>query len=127
MPSPHDHELQDVRIDRWLLAARAFKTRPLAQAACRGSKVTIDNQSAEPDRAVRRGQVVGIRTPQGLRLWRVVDLGTRRGSPLEARLLYDDETPPEAAAPVSPSNVRTEGTGRPTKRDRRHLDRLRLR
>ncbi len=125
---PEDDTGAGVRIDRWLLAVRAFKTRPLAQAACRGGKVSIDGRPAAPDRPVHPSELVAIRTPLGeRRLLRVVGLGVRRVSPAEARLLYSDETP-AATAPAEPSaGVRERGAGRPTKRDRRATDRLRPR
>ncbi len=118
-----------VRVDRWLLAVRAFKTRPLAQAACRSGKVSIDGRTAAPDRPVHRSELVAIRTPLGERRLRVVELGVRRVSPAEARLLYSDETPPATAtAPAEHlAGLRERGAGRPTKRDRRATDRLRER
>ena len=116
-----------VRIDRWLTAARVFKTRSLAAQACDGGKVDLNDDAAKPARNVRPGDVVRVTLPHGRRrILKVVALGERRGSAAIARALFEDLTPPEPprasrAAPV----YRAAGSGRPTKRERRELDRLR--
>ena len=119
--------VQSVRVDKWLWAARVFKTRSLASDACDGGKVDVNGQSAKPAKALRPGDVVRVTLPQGRRrILKVVALDDRRGSATVARALYDDLTPPEPprarwAAPPA----RVPGAGRPTKRERRALDRLR--
>lgn len=119
--------VQTVRVDKWLWAARVFKTRSLAADACDGGKVDVNEQSVKPAKALRPGDVVRITLPQGRRrILKVAALDDRRGSATIARTLYDDLTPPEpprsrwAALPA-----RVPGAGRPTKRERRALDRLR--
>lgn len=117
-----------VRIDRWLIAARCFKTRALAQGACEGGhvKLVIDDtpRVVGPDRPVRPGNVVEVLTPGGKRILAIKELGVRRGTAEAARALYDDLTPP-APPPPEPTATREAGAGRPTKRDRRLLDALR--
>jgi ribosome-associated heat shock protein Hsp15 len=119
--------VQSVRVDKWLWAARVFKTRSLASGACDGGKVDVNEQSAKPAKALRPGDVVRVTLPQGRRrILKVIALDDRRGSATVARALYDDLTPPEPprarwAAPPA----RVPGAGRPTKRERRALDRLR--
>jgi ribosome-associated heat shock protein Hsp15 len=115
-----------VRVDKWLWAARLFKTRTLAAAACHGGKVDINHQVAKPSRLVRAGDTVQVTVERGRRVVRVAALADRRGPATAARTLYDDLTPPApprigAAWPAR----RAPGTGRPTKRERRAIDRLR--
>jgi ribosome-associated heat shock protein Hsp15 len=116
-----------LRIDKWLWAARVFKTRSLAAAACDGGKVDVNEQSAKPARSVRPGDVVKVTLPQGRRrIVKVVALDDRRGPSVVARALYEDLTPPEPPRPrYAPPPFRPPGAGRPTKRERRDLDRLR--
>jgi ribosome-associated heat shock protein Hsp15 len=115
-----------LRVDRWLWAARFFKSRTLAAEACAGGKVDVNDQAAKPARPLRPGDVVGITLPGGRRIARVVALAERRGPAAAARALYDDLTPP--APPRGrrvPVMYRPPGAGRPTKQERRALDRLR--
>jgi ribosome-associated heat shock protein Hsp15 len=116
-----------VRLDRWLWAARVFKTRSLAAAACDGGKVDVNDHAAKPARAVRPGDTIRVTLPQGRRrILKVAGLDDRRGPPSLARGLYDDLTPPEPPrVRWAPPPLRAPGTGRPTKRERRALDRLR--
>lgn len=119
--------MESVRIDRWLWAARMFKTRSLATAACQAGHVKVNGASVKPARAIRRGDRVHAVTPGGERILDVVELAERRGSAAVARTLYDDQTPPpppkqERPSPVAP---RERGMGRPSKRDRRQMQRLR--
>jgi len=116
-----------LRVDKWLWAARAFKTRSLASAACDGGKVDVNDDAAKPAKPLRVGDVVKVTLPQGRRkIMKVGVLSDRRGSGAAARLLYEDLTPPEPprslrAAPP----FRIPGAGRPTKRERRDIERFR--
>ena len=117
----------DVRLDKWLWAARFFKSRTLAAAACAGGKVDLNDQAAKPSRAVRPGDLLRVTLPRGKKLVRVAALSERRGGGAQAALLYEDLTPPpppREARPL-PAVMRARGLGRPTKRERRLLDRLR--
>jgi ribosome-associated heat shock protein Hsp15 len=115
------------RIDKWLWAARVFKTRSLATDACNGGKVDVNDEAAKPARPARAGDVVRITLPQGRRrILKVAALAERRGSAEAARALFEDLTPPEPPRPLQPPRpLRAPGAGRPTKRERRELDRLR--
>ncbi|MEN9577832.1 MAG: hypothetical protein RJA70_841 [Pseudomonadota bacterium] len=113
-----------VRIDRWLLAARLFKSRVVAQKACVGGLVKVNGVSVKPGHLLRRGDRVSAECAQGFKILLVRDLAEKRLSAPMAQGLYDDESPPpppkkELVAP------RERGAGRPTKSDRRALDRLR--
>ena len=118
-----------LRIDRWLWAARFFKTRSSAAAAVTGGKVHLNGQRTKPAKAVRAGDRLDVR--RGDVRWEVAVLATaeRRGPPSEARTLYE-ETPESVERRVREREERRErrlaaaaGAGRPTKRDRRQLDR----
>jgi ribosome-associated heat shock protein Hsp15 len=115
-----------MRIDKWLWAARAFKTRSLAAGACDGGKVDVNHEAAKPAKPVRPGDHVEITVVGGRRILRVLGLSERRGPAAEARLLYEDLTPPAPPRIRQPKPpYREAGAGRPTKRERRAIDRLR--
>ena len=121
----------DVRLDKWLWAARIFKSRTLAAAACAGGKVDLNDQAAKPSRAVRPGDLLRVTLPRGKKLVRVAALSERRGGGAQAALLYEDLTPPP-----SPEEIEARRLERiyraavtppraPDKRQRRELRRLR--
>jgi ribosome-associated heat shock protein Hsp15 len=116
-----------MRLDKWLWAARFYKSRSLAQTACDGGKVDVNGQAAKPSRMIRSGDRIELTMGEWRRELVVKNLTERRGPATEARALYDDLSPPpppralRAPRPV----VRTPGLGRPTKRERRLHDRLR--
>jgi ribosome-associated heat shock protein Hsp15 len=118
---------QTLRVDKWLWAARVFKTRSLAAQACDGGKVDVNDQAVKPAKALRPGDLIRVTLPQGRRrVLKVSALGDRRGPPALARTLYEDLTPPEPPRPrwAAPP-MRLPGAGRPTKRERRQIDQLR--
>lgn len=118
--------LSEVRIDKWLWAARCFKTRSQASTACTAGHVKLDGVSVKAAKTVKPGDRVEVRTPGGLRILEVVALGDRRGPASVARTLYVDHTPaPPPKEEVAAVAVRERGAGRPSKRDLRQLRRLR--
>jgi ribosome-associated heat shock protein Hsp15 len=121
-PSP-----DSIRVDKWLWAARVFKTRSLASTACDGGKVDVNDEAAKPARKVRPGDRIMVTLPRGRRrILKVNALGDRRGSPEVARALFEDLTPPEPPRlRQAPPPRREPGAGRPTKRERREIERLR--
>ena len=122
-------ELAEVRIDKWLWAARMFKTRSNASDACVAGHVKVDGVSVKAAKVVRVGDRIEVRTPGGLRILEVAALGDRRGPATVARTLYVDHTPPpppkEEQALLVETVTRDRGAGRPSKRDLRELRRLR--
>lgn len=118
--------MPDMRIDKWLWAARFFKSRSLAASACNGGKVDINGAAAKPSKVVRLGDLLQVTFPRGRRVVRVAGLAERRGAGSEAALLYDDLTPPPPPREerLPPPVYRPAGSGRPTKRARRRIDRL---
>lgn len=113
-----------VRIDVWLWATRQLKTRSLATQAARAGHVRIDGRVVKAATAVRVGQEVRLRIHGFDRILRVVSLPKKRlGAPLAVRC-FEDLTPPRLAAPPPPA-LRDRGAGRPTKKERRELEKLR--
>jgi ribosome-associated heat shock protein Hsp15 len=118
--------VDDLRLDKWLWAARFYKTRSLARAACQGGKVDVNGQAAKPSRAVRVGDRVRLTVGEWRRDVVVRALGDRRGPAPEARALYEDLSPPPPRFDRAPRPItRAAGLGRPTKRERRQLGRVR--
>jgi ribosome-associated heat shock protein Hsp15 len=116
--------MDSVRIDRWLCATRLYKTRSLSQEACTGGLVKLNGTPVRPSHAVRPGDEVRAEAPRGLVVWVVSAVAEKRLSASEAQKLYEDHSPPpppreEAVAP------RARGAGRPTKAERRALERFR--
>jgi ribosome-associated heat shock protein Hsp15 len=115
-----------IRIDLWLVATRAWKTRGSAQEACAGGKVKCNGVSVKPSHLVKRGDEITAEAPRGTLVWIVKDLADKRLSAPMAQLLYEDRSPPpvpiEQRILVAP---RERGAGRPTKADRRATDRFR--
>lgn len=119
---------QKVRIDKWLWAARFFKTRSLAITAINGGKVYLNQQRAKPAKEVHVGNELVIRTGYSERTVLVKALSTRRGPASEAALLYE-ETPQSIAkrellASQQQAQQRDARTGRPTKKERRAIHRF---
>lgn len=115
--------MESTRVDRWLWSVRAFKTRSLATQACRSGHVSINRAASKPSSQVRLGDVVTIRVDGRNRVLEVARLvSSRVGAAVAAECVLDHSPPP---APADGSLVRDRSTGRPTKRDRRMMERLR--
>src|SRR4051812_34500433 len=120
--------MDSVRIDKWLWAARFFKTRSLATDAVDGGKVEINGEHAKPSKAVKPGDRVRLRLAPYEHILVVKALGDRRGPASVAQTLYE-ETPESKAAreklsaqlKMAPAAFVYEEKGRPTKKDRRAL------
>ncbi len=82
--------MEEIRIDKWLWAARFFKSRTLAALACSGGKVDVNDQAAKPSKVVRAGDLLAITLPRGKRIVLVVALSDQRGGGAQAALLYED-------------------------------------
>ncbi|MFS0894120.1 RNA-binding S4 domain-containing protein [Microbacterium sp. 179-I 3D3 NHS] len=112
-----------VRIDSWLWAIRVYKTRSAATTACRAGHVRVNGDKVKAAQTVRVGDEVRIRIAGFDRIVIVRQLLVKRvGAPLAA-LAYEDRTP--AREPQAALGLRDRGAGRPTKRERRDIDRLR--
>ena len=117
---------ESVRVDSWLWAVRLFKTRSAATDACRGGHVKVNGATAKASTPVRVGDRVAARVHDRDRVVEAVRLIDKRvGPPVAAECFLDHSPPPPPREAFVPSFERLAGTGRPTKRDRRRLDRLR--
>jgi ribosome-associated heat shock protein Hsp15 len=118
--------IESVRIDQWLFSVRATKTRADAAAACRGGHVKVNGKTAKPATPVRVGDHVEAKVPRGDRVLEVRKLISKRVGASLAVECYDDHSPPPPERDPAPVfGRRDRGAGRPTKRDRRQLDKLR--
>jgi ribosome-associated heat shock protein Hsp15 len=120
------------RLDVWLDVACLFKTRSEAQKACKGGKVSVNGQSAKPHKEVKPGDVIEITRPLGRRQRVVVvGLAERHIPKAEAKLLYQDTTPPPSPEEQALLDLmrlagprrRHVQTGTPDRRERRRLRR----
>ncbi len=122
-------EGEKVRIDKWLWAVRIFKTRSLAAEECNKGHVTIGEIHVKPSRELKGGEIVKVRIAPIERHYLVKQLTDKRMSALLAVNFVEDVTPPETLAFLNAVKVygfesRPRGVGRPTKRDRRMIDKL---
>jgi ribosome-associated heat shock protein Hsp15 len=125
--------IMSIRIDQWLWAARLYKTRSQANQACRGGKVQIEGGAVKPARPVRENEIVEIKQPPIVRIYRVKGLAAKRVSAVLARELVEEITPAAdlellALARHDPLGLlfaaRDRGSGRPTKKERRKREKL---
>ena len=118
------------RLDRWLWAARFFKTRALAAAAADGGKVQVNGNRAKPAKLLRLGDRVRVRKPPYEFQLLVRGLAERRGPPAEAARLYEEDAASRQARELLALRLKLEptityeGKGRPTKKARREIERL---
>ena len=120
-PRPPD----ETRIDRWLCAVRLAKTRPLATRLCDGGHVLVNGSSAKPSTKVRAGDRVEARIADRERIVEVVRPIESRVGAAVAATCYVDHSPPVVPNEVRPGIMAVRGEGRPSKRLRRELERLR--
>jgi ribosome-associated heat shock protein Hsp15 len=114
-----------VRIDSWIWSVRLTKTRSLAAAACRGGHVRVNGERVKPAHAVRPGDEVRLRDGGRERVVVVSRLVRKRvGATVAVDCFVDNSPPPPPREEVPMIAVRDRGAGRPTKRDRRELERL---
>ena len=117
----------EARLDKWLWAARIYKTRSLAADACKNGRITINGSQAKPARTVKAGDEVGVKKSPITYTFRVKQAIEKR---VGAKLLpdvFENITTPEQYEVLEMSRIsgfvgRARGTGRPTKKDRRALD-----
>ena len=118
--------MDSTRVDRWLWSIRLYKTRADATAACRGGHVTLNGRIAKPATLVRVGDRIEARVNQRDRVLEVIRLIEKRvGAPLAAECYIDHSPPPPPIAEQPWVPRRDRGMGRPTKRERRQLERWR--
>jgi ribosome-associated heat shock protein Hsp15 len=120
-----------MRIDKWLWAARFFKTRSLASHACDLGRIESNGQQVKPSREVRAGDLLKVKNESGEFLVEVLGLSEMRGPAATARTLYrETEASRELRLKLAEErkampHFEASREGKPSKRDRRKLDRLR--
>ena len=118
--------MESTRVDKWLWAVRVYSTRTASSDACSGGHVRVNGAHAKPATTVRVGDRVTATATGGERTLEVVRIIEKRvGAAIAAECLIDHSPPPRDD--ITPTLVRDRGSGRPTKRERRQLDRLRPR
>jgi ribosome-associated heat shock protein Hsp15 len=114
-----------VRVDAWIWSVRLTKTRALAAAACRGGHVRVNGERVKPAASVRPGDEVRLREAGRERIVVVSKVVRKRvGAPIAAECFVDNSPPPPPREEIAVTGLRDRGAGRPTKRDRRDLERL---
>jgi ribosome-associated heat shock protein Hsp15 len=117
----------EARLDKWLWAARIFKTRTIAADACKNGRVMIDGVKMKPSRMIKEGDVLQVRKPPVTYSFKVLKaIQNRVGAKLVPEVLENVTTPDQyeflEMNRISGFVGRARGTGRPTKKDRRELD-----
>lgn len=115
------------RIDKWLWAARLYKTRSMAVDAIRNGRVTIDGTAVKPSRVVKEGETVSVRKPPVTYSFKVLTCIEQRVGAKLIPQVYENVTDPRQYELLEMSRIsgfvdRARGTGRPTKKDRRAMD-----
>ena len=128
-PSASAENNPSIRLDKWLWYARFLKSRTLASHLCVDGQVRINRKRIHKAHSpIKIGDILTFPQAKRIRVVRVVCLGVRRGPASEAATLYEDLEPPETQVPtqliLETSGLRDPGKGRPTKYDRRALERL---
>ncbi|MBW5425538.1 RNA-binding S4 domain-containing protein [Streptomyces sp. BG9H] len=116
-----------VRVDSWIWSVRLVKTRSMGAAACKGGHVRVNGVRVKPAHGVRVGDEVRLREAGGRERIVIVKrvLRKRVGAPVAVEAYVDNSPPPPPREAVAPAGIRDRGMGRPTKRDRREMERLR--
>lgn len=118
---------ETARIDKWLWAARIFKTRSIASDACKNGRVTIGGVNMKPSRSVNVGDVVSVKKPPVTYSFKVLKTIEQRVGAKLIPEIYENVTDPKQYELLEMSRIsgfvdRARGTGRPTKKERRALD-----
>ncbi|MDE5784289.1 MAG: RNA-binding S4 domain-containing protein [Prevotella sp.] len=119
--------MSEARIDKWLWAARIFKTRTIAADACKNGRVTVDGVNAKPSRMVKEGETVSVRKPPVTFSFKILKTIEQRVGAKQLPDIYENVTPQDQYELLEMNRIsgfvdRARGTGRPTKKDRRAMD-----
>ena len=118
---------EEARIDKWLWAARIYKTRSIAADACKNGRVTINDVSVKPSHMVKTGETVSVRKPPVTYSFRILKTIEQRVGAKLLPEIYENITPQDQYELLEMNRIsgfvdRARGTGRPTKKDRRAMD-----
>ena len=117
--------MDEARVDRWVWSVRLAKTRSSAAAACRAGHVKVNGKSVKPAQSVRVGDQVRVRQGERERIVVVSQIIDKRvGAAAAAECYIDKSPPPPPREQTTPVAVRSRGAGRPTKRERRSIEKL---
>ncbi|WP_448907843.1 RNA-binding S4 domain-containing protein [Hoylesella shahii] len=119
--------MNEARIDKWLWAARIFKTRSIAADACKNGRVTFNGMNMKPSRTIKEGDVVSVKKPPVTYSFKVLKAIEQRVGAKFLAEVYENVTDPKQYELLQMSRIsgfidRAHGTGRPTKKERRALD-----
>ncbi len=119
--------MEEARIDKWLWAARIFKTRTIAADACKNGRVTVGGTTVKPSRMVKAGETVSVRKPPVTYSFRILKTIEQRVGAKLLPEIYDNVTPQDQYELLEMNRIsgfvdRARGTGRPTKKERRAMD-----
>ena len=119
--------MNEARIDKWLWAARIFKTRSIAADACKNGRVTLNGMNMKPSRTIKEGEVVSVKKPPITYSFKVLKAIEQRVGAKLLPEIYENVTDPKQYELLQMSRIsgfidRAHGTGRPTKKERRALD-----
>lgn len=115
------------RLDKWLWAARIFKTRSIASDACKNGRVAVNNVNVKPSRMVKEGDVISVRKPPVTYSFKILKTIEQRVGAKLLPEIYENVTDPKQYEILEMSRIsgfvdRARGTGRPTKKDRRAME-----
>ncbi|MDD5787843.1 MAG: RNA-binding S4 domain-containing protein [Prevotella sp.] len=118
---------ETARIDKWLWAARIFKTRSIAANACKNGRVTVNGTTVKPSRSIKCGEVVSVKKPPVTYSFKVLQCIEQRVGAKLVPQIYENVTDAKQYELLEMSRIsgfvdRMRGTGRPTKKERRSLD-----
>lgn len=120
---------KELRIDKFLWAVRIYKTRTIAAEACAKGQVIINNVPVKPSRIIKQGETIIVRKPPFVNTYMVHKLLESRQSAQKVKEYIEEITPPEELLRremmhLQKNAVRDRGTGRPTKKERRDIDKF---
>ena len=120
-------DTKEARIDKWLWAARIFKTRSIAVDACKNGRITIGGVNVKPSHAIKAGEIISVKKPPITYSFKVLRCIEQRVGAKLIPDIYENVTDPKQYELLEMSRItgfvdRAHGTGRPTKKDRRALD-----
>lgn len=121
--------MDTLRIDKWLWTVRLYKTRTQASEACKGGKIKIDGQNTKASREVKVDEIIEIQQPNIKRIVKIIKLSKNRVAAKLVHELIEDLTPEEEYEKLDMlrqfnAEKRDRGIGRPTKKDRRIISKL---
>lgn len=122
-------EIKHIRIDKYLWSVRIYKTRSIASEACRKGRILVNGIQAKPSKVVAAGEIISVKKPPAVLTYRIIEPVEKRVSAKLASTFVEDITPEAEKERLlmklsASATYREKGTGRPTKKERRDIDRM---